>query len=26
MTAMFGAAMGVVVVSRQFSKKRDMLF
>ena len=26
MTAMFGAAMGVVVVGRQFSKKGDMLF
>jgi hypothetical protein len=26
MTAAFGAAMGVVVVARQFSKKRDMLF
>lgn len=26
MTAVFGAAMGVVVVARQFSKKGDMLF
>ena len=26
MTAVFGAAMGVVVVGRQFSKKGDMLF
>ena len=26
MTAVFGAAMGVMVVGRQFSKKEDMLF
>ena len=26
MTAVFGAAMGVIVVGRQFSKKGDMLF